>query len=130
VTANSLRLLGFASALAFYLCSGAPACALSSKTKADEEAGALLFRKQDCAHCHTMNGLGGKKGPELTNLNKDKVWTAEEITNQILNGGQKMPPFSDALTDQQIAQLVAYLRAKHRPILPPGAPPAPTAPAN
>ena len=60
----------------------------------------------------------------LANLPKDKVWTAAKITNQILNGGQKMPPFSDALTDAEIAQLVAYLRAKHRPAPPPAALPA------
>jgi mono/diheme cytochrome c family protein len=34
-----------------------------------------------------------------------------------------MPPFSDSLTDQEIAQVVAYLRAKHQPA-PPPAPPA------
>ena len=33
--------------------------------------------------------------------------------------GQKMPAFSDSLTDPEIAQLVAYLRAKHRPAPPP-----------
>jgi len=34
-----------------------------------------------------------------------------------------MPPFGDSLTDEQIAQLVAYLRAKNRPVPPPA--PAP-----
>lgn len=92
--------------------------------KADEGAGAILFRDQDCAHCHTMNGVGGKKGPDLTNINKDKLWPPDKITHQILNGGQKMPPFADALTDAQIVQVVAYLRAKHRPVPPPKAKPA------
>ena len=73
--------------------------------------------------------MGGKKGPDLSGLPKDKVWTPDKITNQILNGGQKMPPFSDALTDLQIAQLVAYLRSKHRPVPPPAdaSAPAPAA---
>ena len=97
--------------------------------KANEMAGAILFRDQDCRHCHTMDGVGGKKGPDLTEIDKDKVWLPAKITNQILNGGQKMPPFSDALTDAQIAQIVAYLRAKHRPVPPPRATPAPP-PAN
>lgn len=104
----------------------APAYA-SAKTKAAEQAGAQLFRDKGCAHCHGEGGTGGKKGPSLTGLRKDKKWPPEKITGQIFNGGLKMPPFSDALTDEQIAELVAYLRAKHRPVLPPlpaGATPA------
>jgi mono/diheme cytochrome c family protein len=75
-----------------------------------------------------VGGVGGKKAPALTNLRKDKAWPPAKISTQILNGGQKMPPFSDSLTDGQIAQLVAYLRAKNRPIPPPT--PQPPPPAN
>ena len=66
--------------------------------------------------------MGTKKAPALTDLRTNKLWPANKITDQILNGGQKMPPFSDSLTDQEIAQLVAYLRAKDRPVPPPPAP--------
>jgi mono/diheme cytochrome c family protein len=89
-------------------------------TKGDEIAGALLFQQQDCAHCHGPEGIGGKKAPPLTNLHNNKIWTPEKITHQIMNGGLKMPPFGDSLTDAQVGQLVAYLRAKHKPT-----PPAP-----
>jgi mono/diheme cytochrome c family protein len=88
-------------------------------TKADEQAGSLLFRDKGCSHCHGVGGIGTKKGPALTSLSKDKLWTPEKITQQILNGGQKMPPFSESLTDSEAAQLVAYLRAKHKPAPPP-----------
>jgi mono/diheme cytochrome c family protein len=99
-----------------------PAHALfGSKTKVSEQAGAILFRDKGCAYCHGAGGIGGKKAPSLVDLRKNKAWPPEKITYQIFNGGQKMPPFSDSLTDQQIAQLVSYLRAKHRPI-PPAAP--------
>ena len=99
-----------------------PARALDgAKARADEQAGALLFAQKGCVHCHGPGGSGGKKGPDLANLRKNKVWTPAKITNQILNGGQKMPAFSDSLTDAEIAQVVAYLRAKHRPA-PPAAP--------
>jgi mono/diheme cytochrome c family protein len=103
-----------------------PARALhSAKTRAGEQAGALLFHDKGCEHCHGSGGSGGKKGPDLANLRKDKVWTPAKIAYQILNGGQKMPPFSDSLTDPEIAQLVAYLRARHRPAPPTvAAPPA------
>ena len=105
-----------------------PAHALSAKDKAAQQAGALLFRSKGCAHCHGEAGIGGKKGPVLTALPKDKLWTPAKITDQILNGGQKMPPFSESVTDAEAAQLVAYLRAKHKPIPPPAPPSA--APAN
>jgi mono/diheme cytochrome c family protein len=87
----------------------------SSKDKAAAQAGATLFSQKGCAHCHGEGGAGGKKGPALTNLRKAKEWTPVRITNQILNGGQKMPPFGDSLTDAEAAQLVTYLRAKHKP---------------
>jgi mono/diheme cytochrome c family protein len=94
-------------------------------SKADEEAGAILFHDKGCAYCHGAGGVGGKKAPALTTIRTDKAWPPAKITTQILNGGQKMPPFGDSLTDAQIAQLVAYLRAKIRPV----PPPAPAAPA-
>jgi mono/diheme cytochrome c family protein len=90
--------------------------------KAAEQAGALLFRDKGCSHCHGDGGVGTKKAPPLVDLRKNKLWTPAKITGQILNGGPKMPPFSDSVTDEQIAQLVAYLRAKHRPAPPPPLP--------
>ena len=129
VMAFSSRLIGFAAVLVFCSCSAQNLHALGANSKADEEAGAILFRDKGCAHCHGAGGTGGKKGPDLSGIRTDKLWTPENITHQILNGGQKMPPFSDSLTDAEIAQLVAYLCAKHRPIPPPSATPAPP-PAN
>lgn len=107
--AAALVLLALPSARAFY----------GAKTKAAEQAGAALFQGKGCAHCHGPGGSGGKKGPDLANLRKNKLWTPAKIANQILNGGQKMPAFSDSLTDPEIAQVVAYLRAKRRPAPPP-----------
>jgi len=99
--------------------------ASGSKTKAAEQAGAILFRAQDCAHCHGEGGVGTKKAPPLVGLRKNKEWPPDKIARQILNGGQKMPPFGESLTDDEIAQLVAYLRAKHPPVPPPILPAAP-----
>ncbi len=105
---------------------GAALRARGASTEADEKAGAILFRDKGCTYCHGVGGIGGKKAPSLMNIRNDKVWTPAKMTDQITNGGQKMPPFGDALTDAEIAQLVAYLRAKHRPVPPPStAPPAP-----
>jgi ubiquinol-cytochrome c reductase cytochrome b subunit len=101
----------------------------AGNSKAAEQAGAVLFRDKGCAYCHGVGGSGGKKGPNLSSIRTDKLWPPDKITNQILNGGQKMPPFSDSLSEAEIAQLVAYLRAKQRPVPPPVAT-APPPPSN
>lgn len=91
-----------------------------SGSKADEQAGAALYRDKGCPQCHGADLKGNKKGPALDTIDKDPAWPPEKITKQIRDGGPKMPPFGDSLTDPEIAQLVAYLRAKDRPA-PPGA---------
>jgi mono/diheme cytochrome c family protein len=96
-----------------------PAWAASPNGDAEAQAGAVLFRDKGCAHCHGDGGVGAVKGPSLLDIRKDKDWPPEKMTDQILNGGQKMPPFRESLTDDEIAQLVAYLRAKNRPVPPP-----------
>ena len=122
------RLRLFFVAVVVLLCAAASSHA-ASKTKADEKAGAVLFRDKGCAYCHGVGGTGGKKAPSLVDIRKNSLWPPLKISGQIMNGGQKMPPFGDSLTDAEIAQLVAYLRAKNRPVPPPSAnaapPPAP-----
>ena len=118
------RVLFPALIVALSLCPALPANAQAGVKP--EQAGAILFRDKGCAYCHGVGGIGGKKAPSLVDIRKNKLWAPQKITSQILDGGQKMPPFRDSLTDQEVAQLVAYLRAKDRPIPPPSdAPPPP-----
>jgi mono/diheme cytochrome c family protein len=93
----------------------------ASPAKNDDSAksGAVLFRDKGCSYCHGPAGKGTKKAPPLTDLSKDKTWTTEKITNQILNGGQKMPPFRESVTDDEVTDLIAWLRAKNKPVPPP-----------
>ena len=93
-------------------------------SKADVEAGAVLYRDKGCPQCHGADLTGNKKGPALADIANDPAWPAEKITKQIRDGGAKMPPFGESLTDPEIAQIVAYLRAKDRPAPPPPAPPS------
>lgn len=92
--------------------------AASSKEDSDAQSGAILFRDKGCAYCHGPALAGTIKGPALADIRKDKNWPAEKMTDHILNGGPKMPPFRESLTDAEIAQLVTYLRAAKRPIPP------------
>jgi len=112
--------------LTVILVSASPSLLFGSKKKDAEKAGAVLFREKGCAYCHGAGGGGGKKAPSLLGLPKDKAWPPEKMTDQILNGGQKMPPFRESLTDEEVAQLIAYLREKNKPVPPPS--PTPSVP--
>ena len=93
--------------------------AVAEDKKEAAKAGAELFRDKGCTFCHGVGAVGTKKAPDLTGLPGDKIWTPEKITNQILNGGQKMPPFRESVTDDEVRDLIAYLRAKNKPVPPP-----------
>jgi alcohol dehydrogenase (cytochrome c) len=59
----------------------------------------------NCSACHGFDGGGGNGGPSLQDIDAD----VGEITDQIANGGNGMPPFGDQLTDQEIEALAAYI---------------------
>ncbi|HUX43552.1 MAG TPA: cytochrome c [Terracidiphilus sp.] len=120
MNATSRHLLTLAAALLVASAFSLPANALwGHKDKDAEKAGAVLFRDKGCAHCHGADRAGTKKAPSLVNIRKNKLWTPDKMAGQILNGGKKMPPFSDSLSDQELAQVIAYLRSKHPPVPPP-----------
>jgi mono/diheme cytochrome c family protein len=106
-----------------------PSSASPQKPEDHAKAGAALFSEKGCTYCHGTVGQGAKKGPALADLWKDKTWTDDKISKQILNGGQKMPPFQDSVTDDEVKDLIAWLRAKKKPI-PPPAPPQDASPGS
>jgi cytochrome c6 len=87
------------------------ALAASSPAKADD--GATLF-KSNCVVCHGADGTGtptGKslKAPDLHSEAVQKL-TDKQISDQIENGKNNMPPFKGTLSADQIKLLVAYVR--------------------
>ena len=92
-----------------------PPPAVAADKNDEVKEGAILFRDKGCAFCHGVGGIGTKKAPAVNEIWKDKTWTPEKMTKQILDGGQKMPPFRESVTDEEAAQLVSYLRAKSKP---------------
>lgn len=84
----------------------APAAAFADK----KAAGAELFSTRGCAHCHGDNGQGTDKAPALRDLRKKL--SADRIRDQIVHGGQGMPAFGDSLKDEEVDDLVSFLRAK------------------
>jgi ubiquinol-cytochrome c reductase cytochrome b subunit len=80
-----------------------------------QEHGRALFADKGCAHCHGPNGVGGGKGPDLQLVRTRR--TREAMITQIHDGGKQMPPFGEELSQRDIEDLVAFLRAR-RAIVP------------
>ena len=80
-------------------------------------AGAVLFRQQ-CVLCHGVSARGGMRGPDLTTGSWSHGGSDGELARTISAGvaGTAMSP-SD-LTDEEIGQIIAYLRTLQQPDLP------------
>jgi len=82
---------------------------------AHAEAGRKLYDSQGCVACHGNNARGAV-GPDLTDNEWMRAPSDEMIFNVIKNGrsGTLMSPFKDFMQDEQIWQLVTYIRDENR----------------
>jgi ubiquinol-cytochrome c reductase cytochrome b subunit len=69
--------------------------------------GAQSFEQRGCINCHTIAGVGGQRGPELTHIGT--ALSNDELTWRILNGGRNMPAYGDTLSPQEVTNLVEFL---------------------
>lgn len=92
--------------LLLVLTAGSPGFASSRDQRAH---GATVFAASGCGHCHRMHNTGGHKGPDLSGVGRKLSKT--QIREQILHGGNEMPPFTDDLERSEVDDLVAYLRS-------------------
>jgi len=83
---------------------------------ADAAAGKKVFT-DNCTACHSATTNQTNVGPGLKGLFKNgkmpasgKPVTDANVRNQILNGGNGMPPFKGQLSDAEIDSLIAYLK--------------------
>ncbi|MGH9599015.1 MAG: c-type cytochrome [Terracidiphilus sp.] len=74
--------------------------------------GAQDFNTYGCRHCHTVDGVGGQRGPDLSDVGK--LMTKSALRRQIVHGGTSMPPFRNVLDRRQLNDLIAYLRSNRR----------------
>ncbi|MGI4854889.1 MAG: c-type cytochrome [Janthinobacterium lividum] len=82
----------------------------SQPTAPTAQAGAVLFSGSGCTQCHGPEGNGTAKAPNIHEVRKRK--TDEEIYLQIKEGKGAMPAFGDALSEEELRSIVAFLRAK------------------
>ncbi len=90
-----------------------PYAGIGGEVPADDQVtvGERLFVTAGCVTCHGLGGRGGVVGPTIEHND------VRTLTQRIRNGPEGMPRFSDAITDDEIAAISAYLRS----VAPPGA---------
>jgi len=72
--------------------------------------GAVLFHDKACLYCHLVDGQGGIRGPDLSNV-ADRL-SREQLIWRISNGGYNMPGFTYNLTATEMGDLVAFLETR------------------
>ena len=85
------------------------AASAHASSRSQREHGAELFNANGCLHCHTMNKVGGNKGPDLSGVGRTA--TPAAMRKQIADGGKGMPPFGEILQPKELDDLIAYLRS-------------------
>jgi cytochrome c6 len=108
---NAMKLRAFRSVLVV-LFFAAPT--LTLPTRAADDPAALF--KAKCAACHGPDGSGGTPTgkamgtPDLRSDDVQKQTDAQLIESTTNGKGKKMPAYKGKLTDDQIKQLVGYIR--------------------
>jgi mono/diheme cytochrome c family protein len=76
-------------------------------TEGDAANGKKVFASAGCGGCHTFAAAGstGTVGPNLDDAQPDEALVVDRVTN----GQGVMPPFSGTLSEQQIADVAAYV---------------------
>lgn len=72
-----------------------------------ERQGAIVFQEKQCRNCHSLAGLGGERGPELSTV--ATRLTEDQMVRQVLQGGGNMPAYGSALSPAETTALVGFL---------------------
>jgi mono/diheme cytochrome c family protein len=87
--------------------------AVAQAEKGNPEAGKEVF-KAKCAECHYADSKEAKVGPGFQGVKNGKLPSGNKATREVIldlvtNGQDAMPPFKDALTEQQREDVTAYV---------------------
>jgi mono/diheme cytochrome c family protein len=84
-----------------------PTATPASKLKGDATAGKQIFLSAGCTGCHTLAAANatGTVGPNLDQAKPDYLL----VTARVTLGKGAMPTFKGQLTDQQIADVAAFV---------------------
>lgn len=69
--------------------------------------GATVFQYKSCRNCHSLDGIGGQRGPDLTAVATRLAH--DELIRQVIQGGGNMPAYGDELQPAEVEVLVSFL---------------------
>lgn len=74
-------------------------------------AGEAVFKSRGCSGCHSISGVGGNLGPDLTNIGakRSKEWLAEQIKEPKSKNPASIMPAYKNLSKTDLNALVDYL---------------------
>ncbi len=75
-----------------------------------ELQGALVFQYKNCRNCHALEGVGGRRGPDLTTV--ATRLTRDQLIDQVSNGtpgGGNMPAYGKQISADEMTALAAFL---------------------
>jgi ubiquinol-cytochrome c reductase cytochrome b subunit len=71
--------------------------------------GGQLFYNKGCEYCHTIDGQGGTRGPDLTHV--AQRLPVSQITTVIAGGRGNMPAYINNLSSSEMEDIVSFLEA-------------------
>jgi mono/diheme cytochrome c family protein len=79
----------------------------TTAAEGDPENGKAVFASAGCGGCHTLADAGATQtiGPNLDESQPDEALVVDRVTN----GMGAMPAFADRLSEQEIADVAAYV---------------------
>jgi ubiquinol-cytochrome c reductase cytochrome b subunit len=75
-----------------------------------ELQGAVVFQNKQCRNCHALDGIGGRRGPDLTHVGQRM--TPDQLVDQVSNGtpgGGNMPAYGKQMSPAEMTALVEFL---------------------
>ena len=90
----------------------APVVQAPAVTSPSVMAGRMLYDKNGCSACHSIQGKGGKIGPDLTHVGKrrDRDWLIKHFRDpQAMSPGSIMPKMN--LPEKELNDLTDYMQS-------------------
>ena len=78
-----------------------------------ELQGALVLQNKQCRNCHSLDGIGGQRGPDLSRV--ATRLTKDQLIRQVIQGGGNMPAYGKNLSPAEVDALVAFMMTLHPP---------------